>query len=279
MIGNFMTSLSEQLSAAPNNYLTAPMNAQLTVLNALATQVIDSANRITALNLTTSQEVLERSAQTARQLIGARDARDLAVLRSHAEEQVHSLFAYSRELLGIAVGAQPFLVRSATPAPAPAPVTAPVAETAPIAEMAPVADMAQAVVDANMATADTVQAAAERTIDAVAAAPLPEPVAIAPAPVAEASEPEVEAAPEAEAAPQHAPTIEAVASVLQEPAPDDAALDVLASPAAAKPTLIAQAAGNGAVLAATPPAPAAATIERRDPDAPATAATPRRRRK
>ena len=240
-----MTSLSEQLSAAPNNYLTAPMNAQLTVLNALATQAIDSASRITALNLTTSQEVLERSAQTARQLIGARDARDLAVLRSHAEEQVHSLFAYSRELLGIAVGAQPFLVRSATPAPV----------AAPVAEMAPVADMAQAVVDAGKATADTVQAAAERTIDAVAAAP------------------------QAEAAPQPAPTTDAVTSVLQEPAPDDAALDVLSSPAAAKPTPIARAAGNGAVLAATPPAPAAAPIERRDPDAPATAATPRRRRK
>jgi len=264
-----MTSLSEQLSAAPNNYLTAPMNAQLTVLNALATQAIDSASRITALNLTTSQEVLERSAQTARQLIGARDARDLAVLRSHAEEQVHSLFAYSRELLGIAVGAQPFLLRSATPAPA--------TVTAPIAEMAPVADMAQAVVDAGKATAGTIQAAAERTIDAAAAAPTPEPVA--PAPVAEAPEPEVDAAPQAEPAPQPAPTIEAVTSVLQEPAPDDAALDVLSSPAAAKPTPIAQAAGNGAVMAATPPAPAAAPIERRDPDAPATAATPRRRRK
>ena len=266
-----MTSLSEQLSAAPNNYLTAPMNAQLTVLNALATQAIDSASRITALNLTTSQEVLERSAQTARQLIGARDARDLAVLRSHAEEQVHSLFAYSRELLGIAVGAQPFLLRSATPAPAPV--------TAPVAEIAPVAEMAQAVVDAGKATADTVQAAAGRTIDAVAAAPAPEPVAVAPAPVAEAPEPEVDAAPQAEAAPQPAPTIDAVASVLQEPAPDDAALNVLSSPAAAKPTPIAQAAGNGAVMAATPPAPAAAPIERRDPDAPATAATPRRRRK
>jgi len=266
-----MTSLSEQLSAAPNNYLTAPMNAQLTVLNALATQAIDSASRITALNLTTSQEVLERSAQTARQLIGARDARDLAVLRSHAEEQVHSLFAYSRELLGIAVGAQPFLLRSATPAPAPAP--APV--TAPVAEMTPVADMAQAVVDADKATADTIQAAAERTINAVAAAPMPEPVV-------EAPEPEIEAAPAAaaaEPAPQPAPTIEAVASVLQEPAPDDAALNVLSSPAAAKPTPIAQAAGNGAVMAATPPVPAAAPIERRDPDAPATAATPRRRRK
>jgi phasin family protein len=263
-----MTSLSEQLSAAPNHYLTAPMNAHLTVLNALATQAIDSASRITALNLTTSQEVLERSAQTARQLIGARDARDLAVLRSHAEEQVHSLFAYSRELLGIAVGAQPFVLRSVTPAPAPAP--------APVA--APVYGMTQAVVDAGKATADAVQAAAERTIDAVAAAPAPEPVAIAPAPVAEALEPEVEAAPQAEAAPQPAPAIEAVASVLQEPAPDDAAPGVLPSPAA-KPTPIAQAAGNGAILAATPLAPAAAPIERRDPDAPATAATPRRRRK
>ncbi|MEM8514346.1 phasin family protein [Massilia sp. MP_M2] len=258
-----MTSLSEQLSAAPNHYLTAPMNAQLTMLNAFATQALESASRITALNLTTSQQVLERSAQTARQLIGARDARDLAVLRSHAEEQVHSLFAYSRELLGIAVGAQPILLRSATPAP----VTEPVAE------------MAQVVVDAGNATADTVQAAAERTIDAVAVAPTQAPVAVAPTPVAEAPEPEIEAAPAVEAAPQPAPTIDAMAGVLHESAPDDAAPHVLPGPAAAKPTPIAQAAGNGAVLAATPPAPAAAPIERRDPDAPATAATPRRRRK
>jgi len=251
-----MTSLSEQLSAAPNHYLTAPMNAQLTVLNALTTQALDSASRITALNLSTSQEVLERSAQTARQLIGARDARDLAVLRSHAEEQVRSLFAYSRELLGIAAGVQPLLVRSMTPAPLAAPVT----------------EMAQAVVD-------TVQATTERTIDAVAATPAPEPVAVAPAPVAEAPEPAIiEAAPAAPAA-EAAPAIDAVASVLPEPASDDAAPHVLPGPAAAKATPIAQAAGNGAVLAATPPAPAAAPIERRDPDAPATAATPRRRRK
>lgn len=251
-----MTSLSEQLSAAPNNYLTAPMNAQLTVLNALTTQALDSASRITALNLSTSHEVLERSAQTARQLIGARDARDLAVLRSHAEEQVRSLFAYSRELLGIAAGVQPLLMRSTTPAPLAAPVT----------------EMAQAVVD-------TVQAATERTIDAVAATPAPEPVAVAPAPVAEAPEPAIiEPAPAAPAA-EATPAVDAVASVLQEPASDEAAPQVLPGPTAAKPTPIAQAAGNGAVLAATPPAPAAAPIERRDPDAPATAATPRRRRK
>ena len=239
-----MTSLSEQLSAAPNHYLTAPMNAQLTVLNALTTQALDSASRITALNLSTSHEVLERSAQTARQLIGARDARDLAVLRSHAEEQVRSLFAYSRELLGIAAGVQPLLMRSMTPAPLAAPVT----------------EIAQAVVD-------TVQAAT------------PEPVAVAPAPVAEAPEPAIiEPAPAAPVA-EAAPAIDAVASVLQEPASDDAAPQVLPGPTAAKPTPIAQAASNGAVLAATPPAPAAAPIERRDPDAPATAATPRRRRK
>lgn len=239
-----MTSLSEQLSAAPNHYLTAPMNAQLTVLNALTTQALDSASRITALNLSTSHEVLERSAQTARQLIGARDARDLAVLRSHAEEQVRSLFAYSRELLGIAAGVQPLLMRSMTPAPLAAPVT----------------EIAQAVVD-------TVQAAT------------PEPVAVAPAPVAEAPEPAIiEPAPAAPAA-EATPAVDAVASVLQEPASDEAAPQMLPGPTAAKPTPIAQAAGNGAVLAATPPAPAAAPIERRDPDAPATAATPRRRRK
>ena len=255
-----MTLLSEQLSAASSNYLTAPMNAQITVLNALATQALDNASRITALNLSTSQEALERSAQTARQLIGARDARDLAVLRSHAEEQVRSLFAYSRELFGIATSVQPLLPRTVMPE----------------ALAAPVEQATQAAVDAGKAAIETAQAAAERTIDAVAAAPAPEPVAVAPEPEpAPESEPEPE--PQA-AAPETPPTAEAVAAVLQEKTLDDApALAPKGAPA--KPTPIATAAGNGAALAAMPAEPAAAPVERRDPEATPTPTTPRRRRK
>lgn len=231
-----MTLLSEQLSAASSKYLTAPLGAQLNMFNALATQALDNASRITALNLSTSQEVIERSAQTARQLIGARDARDLAVLRSHAEEQVRSLFAYSRELFGIATSGQPLLPRAAVPA----------------ALAPPVAKVAQEFVDASRDSYETAQAAVERTIEAVVPAPVVEPIV------------------------ESTPVAEPVVALAPEPAP--APMPEIATPDAA-PTPIAQAAGNGAPQAAAAALPAAAPIERHDPDAAPTPTTPRRRKK
>ena len=254
-----MTLLSEQLSAAYNKYLTAPLNAQLTIFSTLATQALDSASRITALNLSTSHDVIERSAQTARQLIGARDARDLTVLRSHAEEQVRSLFAYSRELFGIATSAQPAMLRTVTPATLAAPAAA--ATEAATDAVTQATEKAIATTEQAIATA---QAAAERTIDAV------ETVAAAPAP-------EAEPVPAAEAAP--APVADEPVMVQKPDAaePVEPPAPQIAPPV--EPTPIAQAVANGAALAAALLLPVAAPVERRDPDTPATVSTPRRRRK
>jgi len=254
-----MTLLSEQLSAASNKYLTAPLNAQLTIFSTLATQALDSASRITALNLSTSHDVIERSAQTARQLIGARDARDLTVLRSHAEEQVRSLFAYSRELFGIATSAQPAMLRTVTPATLAAPAAA--ATEAATDAVTQATEKAIATTEQAIATA---QAAAERTIDAV------ETVAAAPAP-------EAEPVPAAEAAP--APVADEPVMVQKPDAaePVEPPAPQIAPPV--EPTPIAQAVANGAALAAALLLPVAAPVERRDPDTPATVSTPSRRRK
>jgi phasin family protein len=271
-----MTLLSEQLTAASSKYLTAPLNAQFNVFNALATQALDNASRITALNLSTSHDVIERSAQTARQLMGARDARDLAVLRSHAEEQVRSLFAYSRELFGIATSAQPFLIRTATQAK-------PAALPSPAALAEPAVQVAQVMVDASRDSYETAKAAAERTIDEVMSTPtpVPDPVAAAPAPVAEPPPPPAPIAkapePEPAAAPETAPTGETLSTLLQEQVlqdepsgvqnvePYDASLaPVDQDTPVARQKPIAKAAGKGAPKAAAGAHPLAAPIDSKD---------------
>lgn len=266
-----MTLLSEQLTAASSKYLTAPLNAQFNVFNALATQALDNASRITALNLSTSHDVIERSAQTARQLMGARDARDFAVLRSHAEEQVRSLFAYSRELFGIATSAQPFMIRSATQA-------TPAALPSPAALAEPAVQVAQVMVDASRDSYETAKAAAERTIDAVVSAPTAAPTpAVTPAAAPEPAAPHAPDAGDATSPPSPAPALKKAPTTVQAVDPADTVPD--AAVPDMSPTPIARAAGNGAPQAATGPTPVAAPVERRDPDAIATPTTPRRRKK
>lgn len=266
-----MTLLSEQLTAASGKYLTAPLSAQFNVFNALATQALDNASRITALNLSTSHDVIERSAQTARQLMGARDPRDFVVLRSHAEEQVRSLFAYSRELFSIATGAQPFLIRSAAQA-------TPAALPSPVALAEPAVQVAQVMVDASRDSYETAKAAAERTIDEVVSAPAVTPAAEAapaPAPAAPPAPDDDDAtSPHPQAASlKNAPT------TVQAADPADTVHEESVTDTSPKPTPIAKAAGNGASQAATGPTPVAAPVERRDPDAVSTPVTPRRRKK
>lgn len=266
-----MTLLPEQLTAASSKYLTAPLNAQFNVFNALATQALDNASRITALNLSTSHDVIERSTQTARQLMGARDARDLVVLRSHAEEQVRSLFAYSRELFSIATGAQPLLIRSATQ-------TAPAALPSFVTLTEPAAQVAQVMVDASRDSYETAKAAAERTIDEVVPAPAAVPTpAVTPA-AAAAPEPAAPPAP-VDGDATSPPSLKNAPTTVQAVDPADAVHDAAVTDTSPKPTPIAKAAGNGASQAATGPAPVAAPVERRDPDAVSTPVTPRRRKK
>jgi len=180
-----MTSLPEQLSAAR----TQQLDAQFHLFRTFATQAIDNASRIASLNLATSRESAERTTRTMRQLLGATDPGALAGLRTHAEEQMRSLFAYSRELISIATSAQPQAARAlaaAAPAALPAPdALAPAFERGAAVVQEAIQDTAQAAVASFQEAADSATDAVGKAFDAAPApvtAPAPTP-APAPAPV------------------------------------------------------------------------------------------------
>jgi hypothetical protein len=200
-------------------------------LHSVANQALESASRVASLNLAVSRDAVERSTRAAQTLMGSRDPRDLLVFRSQAEEQVRSLFDYSRELMGIASGVRLY-------APLQAPVAANVTQLA-----ARAAEAVEAVVTAP-AEAPAVNVAETEVV--VVAQPEPaveaKPAEAAPTLTAVPSpEPVVVAEPEA----AEAPSVEALAV---EPAP------------VAEPTAIAAAAGKGEAQAGVAPHPAAAPV-------------------
>lgn len=242
-----MTSLPEQLSAASTRQLSAQLDAQFSFFNTFATQALDNASRIVALNLSASRDSVERSSHTLRQLIDATQPRDLLVLRTHAEEQVRSLFNYGRELFNIGANAQPYglrtIMHTATPTVAAA---AAVTETL----------VSEAPQQATQAAAQATEAVTEVVTEQVtqAAAQLAEP--------ASPPEPFVveQAAPVASAA-------EVQATILEEPAP------------VSEQKPIAKAAGKGSAKAAAVPQPLAAPVEDKDSATVTRIGTPSKRRK
>lgn len=246
-----MTSLPEQLSAAR----TQQLDAQFKLFSSLATQALDNASRIVSLNLATSRESAERTSRALQQMLGATDPRELAALRTHAEEQVRSLFAYGRELFSIATAAQPQVARTLAAA-APSALAASKA-IEPVVERSvdAVKDTVQAASDTAARVADASANAVKKTTDAVtgsigkttdtvadavdksaAAAPTPDPVAALVQEHALKDEP----------------------AVVQSAAPQDAAPD--AAPPAADPNPIAKAIGKGAPKAAAAAQPMAAPV-------------------
>lgn len=215
-----MTSLPEQFNAARK----AQFEAGFDILHSLANQAFDSASRVAALNLATSRDVLERSARTATALLASRDPRDLLMLGGHAEEQVRSLFAYGRELMGIAGGIRPYAVR--TPGVAAADIeTVDFKAVPPVPQPAPAAEAAAAAAAAAPTVAEP--AVAEPIIAAVAAQAPAEPVVVA--------EPE--------------PAVELIVSATEPvPAP------------VAEPKAIVKAVAKGSARAAAAPHPAAAPV-------------------
>ncbi len=97
-----MTPFSEQFSAV--------RKAQFDFFDSLSTQAIESAGRLAALNLAVSRDLTQRSLGAGFALLSSRDPRDVLVLGGQAEDQVRSLFAYGRELLGIASSVRPYAV-------------------------------------------------------------------------------------------------------------------------------------------------------------------------
>jgi len=227
-----MTSLPEQLSAASTRQLSAQLDAQFHFFNTFATQALDNASRIVALNLSASRDSVERSSHTVRQLIDATGPRDLLVLRTHAEEQVRNLFNYGRELINIGANAQPYGLRTIMQTAAP-----PVAAAAAVTET-PVSEAPQQAREA--AVQATEQVAEQVTEQVTQASAQPAAPASAPEPfVVEQAEPVATAA-------------EVQATILAEPVP------------VSEQKPIARAAGKGASKAATAPQPLAAPVDDKD---------------
>jgi len=152
-----MTSLPERLSVVRPQW-----DAQLDAFHALSTRALDSAEQLFALNIKTSRASVEQATGTLRQMLHASDPRDLFAIGSQAQGQWQQMFSYSRELLGIAMGArQSNWSTIPMPVPAPMPMTMPAASllAAPVAHVVEQAGIA--VADAATVTTEIATAAAE----------------------------------------------------------------------------------------------------------------------
>jgi phasin family protein len=143
-----MTSLPERLSVVRPQW-----EAQLDAFHALSTRAIDSAEQLFALNIKTSRASVEQATGTWRQMLHATDPRDLFAIGTQAQGQWQQVFSYSRELMGIAMGARQ---RSWSTIPMPMPFQpAPLlpAPSAHVVEQAGIAIAVATTVTTEMATA------------------------------------------------------------------------------------------------------------------------------
>jgi phasin family protein len=147
-----MSNLPEQFSQVRQSQI----DAQLNFFRTFTGKAFDSAEKIIALNFDASRASLEKSSALVRQIISAKDPRDLFALTSQTQSQFDSMLAYSRRLFGIASAA----------AVAP---TVPAVESAAMALAGPALTRASetpapVVMPAPELVAVTVQAAAPTTI-------------------------------------------------------------------------------------------------------------------
>lgn len=164
-----MTSLTERLSAVRQSQ----WETQLDVFRTLSNRAIDNAEQLFALNMKASRATVEQAAGTLQQLMRVNDPRDLLAIGSQAQGQWQHMFAYSRELLGIAMGARQrnwstLPVPNTAPAALPAPmqmIEAPLSQLAEQAAIA-VADATTITTEMTAAATDSGAAMAEATISA-----------------------------------------------------------------------------------------------------------------
>ena len=147
-----MFSIPEQFSAATKSQL----EAQLKILNNFATTAFEGAQKVIALNLSTTKASVEKSSAAARELLEAKDPQDFFAKSTARVPNLDGLFAYNRELFSIASKTQAELFQAAQEqlkeagkqgvqvpklsapiaAPAPAPAAAPTPAPAPKAAKA-----------------------------------------------------------------------------------------------------------------------------------------------
>ncbi|GJJ00930.1 hypothetical protein RugamoR64_14680 [Duganella rhizosphaerae] len=184
------------------------MEAQFKIFNTFASTAVDSAEKVIALNISTTKASVEKSSAAAKKLLEAKDPREFFSLSSAEPASFDSLLAYGRELYSIASGVQSDLIQSAQntikqvsdlaaapvtalkasakPAPvasasASASASAPVAAPAPVAA-APAVVQPPVVVTQAPASANEAAAVLEAKIAKAAVKPKAAPVEEAPVP-------------------------------------------------------------------------------------------------
>jgi len=147
-----MTSLPERLLVVRPQW-----EAQLDAFRTLAARALDSTEQLLALNMKTSRASIEQATGTLQHMLHAASPHDLFAIGTQAQGQWQQVFSYSRELMGIAMGARQrnwsTLPVHETPALLPAPVLQVLTQT--------VEQSGIAVTDATTVTGEIVTAAAE----------------------------------------------------------------------------------------------------------------------
>ncbi|MYM88081.1 TIGR01841 family phasin, partial [Rugamonas sp. FT82W] len=104
-----MSSITEQFSAATKSQL----EAQFKIFNSFASTAVDSAEKVIALNISTTKASVEKSSAAAKKLLDAKDPREFFSLSAAEPASFDNLLAYGRELYSIASGIQNELIQSA----------------------------------------------------------------------------------------------------------------------------------------------------------------------
>lgn len=183
-----MFSIPEQFSAATKSQI----EAQLNIINNLAAKAVESAEKVIALNISTTRASVEKSSSAAKQLLEAKDPREFFSLSTGQANYLDNLLAYSRQLFNIATAAQADLIQSAKEQIKDVPPTLTLAASAqPAAPKALVKEEPEAKVEA--APAPAVEVPAKPAVVAEAPAPAKVEVAAEPAPVVTEAAPAVKA--------------------------------------------------------------------------------------
>jgi len=98
--GNTMTSLPEQFSAARLTQLDNGFN----LMRSFSDEAFERTSRVFALQFEASRNAVEQTTTAMRQLLEVRDPRDLLAFGTQSQQNLRSLFDYSRALFGIATG-------------------------------------------------------------------------------------------------------------------------------------------------------------------------------
>jgi phasin family protein len=183
-----MFSIPEQFSAATKSQI----EAQLNIINNLAAKAVESAEKVIALNISTTRASVEKSSSAAKQLLEAKDPREFFSLSTGQANYLDNLLAYRRQLFNIATAAQAELIQSAKEQIKDVPPTLTLAASAqPAAPKALVKEEPEAKVEA--APAPAVEVPAKPAVVAEAPTPAKVEVAAEPAPVVTEAAPAVKA--------------------------------------------------------------------------------------